>query len=92
MTGYGKTYCTCVTVSPMRIDPASPVHPYLQLAAQLRDAIAAGDITTTLPSITALRAQTGLSVGAVRRAIAVLAAEGLVHTVPGRGTFVTRTG
>jgi hypothetical protein len=35
-------------------------------------------------------AQTGLAVGTVRRAIDILAKEGLVQTVPGRGTFVTR--
>jgi DNA-binding GntR family transcriptional regulator len=37
-----------------------------------------------------LTAQTGLAVGTVRRAISVVANEGLVETVPARGTFVTR--
>ena len=72
----------------MKIDPNSPEHPYKQLAAQLRDQIERGQITSQLPSITELTSQTGLAVGTVRRAIDILVNEGLVQTVPGRGTFV----
>jgi GntR family transcriptional regulator len=43
-----------------------------------------------VPPITSLTTQTGLAVGTVRRAIDILVKEGLVQTVPGRGTFVTR--
>jgi DNA-binding GntR family transcriptional regulator len=43
----------------MRIDPASPEHPYRQIAAQLRQQIQRGEITGQLPSITELTAQTG---------------------------------
>jgi DNA-binding GntR family transcriptional regulator len=74
----------------MKIDPRSPEHPYKQLAAQLRGQIERGQITSQLPSITELTAQTGLAVGTVRRAIDLLVNEGLVQTVPGRGTLVTR--
>jgi GntR family transcriptional regulator len=74
----------------MKIDPPSPEHPYRQLAAQLRGQIERGQITSQLPSITELTAQTGLAVGTVRRAIDLLVNEGLVQTVPGRGTLVTR--
>ena len=74
----------------MRIDVASAEHPYRQLAAQLRERIKRGEITGPLPSITELTAQTGLAVGTVRRGIDVLVKEGLVQTVPGRGTFVKR--
>jgi DNA-binding GntR family transcriptional regulator len=74
----------------MQIDPRSPEHPCKQAAAQLRDQIERGQITTQLPSITELTAQTGLAVGTVRRAIDILVKRGLVQTVPGRGTFVTR--
>jgi GntR family transcriptional regulator len=70
------------------IDEASPEHPYLQLAARLREQIQAGEIVSRLPSLTELTSQTGLAVGTVRRAIDVLARERLVRTVPGRGTFV----
>jgi GntR family transcriptional regulator len=74
------------------VDPAAPEHPYVQVAAQLRGGIASGEIGPLLPSIMELTEQTGLSVGTVRRAVALLIAEGLAYTVPGRGTFVRRPG
>jgi len=74
----------------VKIDPRSPEHPYQQLARQLRERIESGEITSQMPSITELTAQTGLAVGTVRRAIDILVNEGLVQTVPGRGTFVMR--
>jgi GntR family transcriptional regulator len=74
----------------MIIDPGSPVYPYQQLAAHLRDRIAAGEITGVLPSYTALCAETGLSLGTVQRAVQVLADEGLVFSVRGRGVFVRK--
>lgn len=72
----------------MKIDETSPEHPYLQLAGLLRADIASGKITNQLPSITKLTEETHLAVGTVRRAINILVKEGLVETVPGRGTFV----
>jgi GntR family transcriptional regulator len=72
----------------IEIDPSSPVHPYRQLADQLRELIASGEITNQLPSITKLTESTMLAVGTVRRGIDILVKEGLVETVPGRGTFV----
>jgi GntR family transcriptional regulator len=73
-----------------QVDAQSPVHPYMQLATQLREQIERGQISSQLPSITELTAHTGLAVGTVWRAIDILVKEGLVQTVPGRGTFVTR--
>ena len=61
----------------------------MQLAGQLRARIEAGEINPVLPSIMELTEETGLSVNTVRRAIKLLIAEGLVYTVPGRGTFVS---
>jgi DNA-binding GntR family transcriptional regulator len=72
----------------IEIDPSSPVHPYRQLADRLREKIASGEITNQLPSITKLTESTMLAVGTVRRGIDILVKEGLVETVPGRGTFV----
>ncbi len=72
----------------IEIDPSSPVHPYRQLADQLREKITSGEITNQLPSITKLTEATLLAVGTVRRGIDILVKEGLVETVPGRGTFV----
>ena len=78
-----------VSVPPVKISPGSPEHPYVQLAGQLRARIEAGEINPVLPSIMELTEETGLSVNTVRRAIKLLIAEGLVYTVPGRGTFVS---
>lgn len=72
----------------MQIDVTSPEHPYQQLAGLLRADIESGKITSQLPSITELTEDTQLAVGTVRRAIGILVKEGLVETVPGRGTFV----
>ena len=72
----------------IEIDSSSPVHPYRQLADRLRELIASGEITNQLPSITKLTEATMLAVGTVRRGIDILVKEGLVETVPGRGTFV----
>ena len=72
----------------MVIDEALPEHPYLQLAARLRERILGGEIVSRPPSLTELTGQTGLVVGTVRRAIDVLAREHLVRTVPGCGIFV----
>jgi GntR family transcriptional regulator len=70
------------------IDPASPDHPYVQVATQLRQGIASGEVGPLLPSIMELTEETGLAVNTVRRAIRILINEGLAYTVPGRGTFV----
>jgi len=72
----------------VKIDETSPEHPYLQLAGLLRADIQSGKIANQLPSITKLTEDTRLAVGTVRRAINILVQEGLVETVPGRGTFV----
>jgi len=77
---------------PIKIDLRSREPSYLQLAAILRERVESGEIPPdeALPSITYLVQETGLAVGTVRKAIKVLADEGLVVTVPGRGSFVTR--
>ena len=62
----------------------------MQLAALLRERITSGEITSVMPSIMELTEETGLAVNTVRRAIKILADEGLVQTIPGRGTFVVK--
>jgi hypothetical protein len=51
----------------MHIDCESPVYPYLQLAAHLREQIESGEIMSRLPSLTELCEQTELSLGTVQR-------------------------
>lgn len=74
----------------MSIDHGAAEFPYQQLAAILRGRIADGTHPPgkKIPPLTALEAEFGLSSMTVRRAVALLAAEGLLLVVPGRGTFV----
>ena len=67
-------------------DSATP--PYQQLAAILRERIEAGEIRTRLPGEKTLQQEFGLALATVRKAVKVLRDEGLVHTVPGWGTYV----
>ncbi len=82
---------TLISVDRLVIDPHGPEPSYKQLADLLRARITSGEIgpREPLPSITYLTGETGLAVGTVRRAIAVLVEEGLAYTVPGRGTFAS---
>ncbi|MEV7138627.1 winged helix-turn-helix domain-containing protein [Streptomyces tauricus] len=72
------------------IDHEGPVTPYRQLAGILRARIARGEWQPNKPisSETQLVQQYGLARTTVRRAIAVIVEEGLVFTVPQRGTYV----
>jgi GntR family transcriptional regulator len=64
---------------------------YMQLAAILREGIERGDYPPgrRLPSENHLQQEYGLARGTVRKAARVLADEGLVEVVPGRGVYVT---
>jgi DNA-binding GntR family transcriptional regulator len=72
----------------MTVDQRDPTPLYLQLAAILRAQISSGEITDKLPSESYLQQEHGISRGTVRRAIEILASEGLVYTIGARGTFV----
>ena len=74
----------------MEIDPDAEEFPFAQLAAILRARIADGTYTVRIPALTDIEAESGLSPMTVRRAVRVLISEGLIRTVPGRGTFVVR--
>jgi len=66
----------------------SPEPAYLQVAGQLRAGIARMDPGERIPSTHELVDQTGLAIGTIQKAVRLLAAEGLVYSVPGRGVFV----
>jgi len=74
------------------IDPTDPTPAYLQIAGDLRAAIAEGRYSdqAPLPSIAELRRQYGTSDGPVKQAIRQLVNEGLVVTRKGRGAFVRK--
>jgi DNA-binding GntR family transcriptional regulator len=73
---------------PVRVDDPRP--PYVQLAAELRDAIKAGDYEPgdRLPSTRRLAEANGISPMTVQHALRVLKDEGLVVSHQGRGAFV----
>jgi GntR family transcriptional regulator len=66
---------------------------YAAIAADLRARIVAGEWPpgTALPSEQALAAQQGVAMATLRRALELLAAQGVVERVHGRGTFVRAT-
>jgi GntR family transcriptional regulator len=69
-------------------DAKTPV--YLQIAAILRDRIQRGDIAPgrPVPSETQLMGEHGVARLTARKAVRVLADEGLVEVVQGRGAYV----
>lgn len=72
------------------VDHLDPTPLYVQLAGILRRAIESGQLQPRmpLPSESTLMQEHGVARGTVRAAIAILRDEGLVVTLPGRGTFV----
>ena len=69
---------------------ASPL--YEQLAQILRAAIEDGTYTVRLPAEPDLIARYGVSRETIRRAVRILASEGLVRISTGRGTYVIPPG
>jgi DNA-binding GntR family transcriptional regulator len=74
-----------------KIDPTGPTAPYVQIAAAVRRRIERGDfpVNSRIPTESDLVATFEVARTTARRAIALLREEGLVYTVPQRGTFVT---
>jgi GntR family transcriptional regulator len=81
-----------LSIDPVTINRGAPEFPYEQLAAILRERIRSGEYAPgrKIPPLIELQAEFGLSSMTVRRAVKVLSDEGLLVTVPGRGTFVRR--
>jgi DNA-binding GntR family transcriptional regulator len=74
----------------VEIDRASAEPVYRQLADIIRGRIESGRYPpgTLIPSIERIRQETGVAVMTIRKGIGILAAEGWVLLVPGKGTFV----
>ncbi|HEY4854703.1 MAG TPA: winged helix-turn-helix domain-containing protein [Streptosporangiaceae bacterium] len=75
----------------MTVDHEGKTPVYLQIAAILRTAIKRGDYAPgrPIPSETRLMQEHGVARLTARKAVRVLADEGLVEVVPGRGAYVT---
>lgn len=74
----------------MTIDPDGATPIYVQVAQVIRERIESGQIQPNrpVPSVVQLVQEFGIARGTAIKALDVLRADGLVHTVPGRGTFV----
>ncbi|WP_157253559.1 winged helix-turn-helix domain-containing protein [Nonomuraea typhae] len=70
------------------LDPEGVTHIYIQLASILRGRIAASPPGTPVASEAELQQEFRIARSTARRAIQVLREDGLVHTIPGDGTFV----
>jgi DNA-binding GntR family transcriptional regulator len=79
------------TLGRVTVDHASPTPAYEQLASILRARIATGDWASgPLPSVKALQDTYDVGRDTALRAIEILRSEGLVFTVPRRGTYVAQ--
>ena len=78
----------------MTVDHDSAVPPYRQLAGILRDQVQSGELApgAAVPSVKRLRQEYGVAETTARKAVALLRDEGLVETVMGWGSFVTKGG
>jgi DNA-binding GntR family transcriptional regulator len=74
-----------------KIDPTGPVPPYKQIAAIIRARIESGQYPkgTRIPTESEMVETWEVARTTARRAIALLRDEGLVTTVPQRGTYVS---
>jgi DNA-binding transcriptional regulator YhcF (GntR family) len=72
------------------VDLTSPVPLGEQIRAEIRDAIARGDVRPgeSLPTVRQLAADLGINLNTVARAYRQLETEGLLTTIRGRGTIV----
>lgn len=74
-----------------RLEPASPIPIYLQIAEQIRHRIAAGTLQADceLPSVRALASEHLINPNTVARAYLELEREGLLSKRRGTGTYVS---
>jgi GntR family transcriptional regulator len=73
-----------------RIDPIAPVPPYRQIAEILRRRISSGQYRPDMriPTESELVEEFEVARTTARRAVSVLREEGLIYTVPARGSYV----
>jgi GntR family transcriptional regulator len=76
----------------VRVDPIAPVPPYRQIAEVLRRRIGSGQYRpdTRIPNESELVEEFEVARTVWRRAAGVLREDGLISTVPNRGSYVTR--
>lgn len=72
------------------VDPDSHVPLYVQVAGLIRARIERGELTSRVPSLRTIAQEYGVSHITAEKAVDALRSEGLVITVVGKGTFVSR--
>jgi len=74
----------------LHVNPSSGLPLYLQIQAQVKNAVAAGALRPgdALPSVRKLASDLGINPNTVARAYLELERDGLILAVPGGGTFV----
>ena len=74
----------------LRVNPSSGLPLYLQIQAQVKNAVAAGALKpgAALPSVRKLAADLGINPNTVARAYLDLERDGVIKAVRGGGTFV----
>lgn len=74
-----------------RIDQIAPTPPYRQIAEIMKRRIGTGEYQpdTRIPTESEIVGEFEVARSTARRAVAVLREEGLVYTVPNRGSYVT---
>jgi GntR family transcriptional regulator len=74
----------------LHVNPSSGVPIYLQIEAQVKQAVAAGALkpADVLPSVRKLAADLGINPNTVARAYQNLDRDGVISAVPGGGTYV----
>jgi GntR family transcriptional regulator len=75
-----------------RIDPIAPVPPYRQIADIIRRRITSGKYPADMriPTESEMVEEFEVARTTARRAVGVLREEGLIYTVPNRGSYVAR--
>lgn len=83
-------YARAITVAGRELDGVAPRGTYRQIADEIRQLIASGDLQpgATVPSELTLSEQHDVARGTVRAALALLVDEGLIEVVPGHGRRV----
>ncbi|MBQ8697164.1 MAG: GntR family transcriptional regulator [Clostridia bacterium] len=75
----------------MTVDPRSRTPIYEQLVCDVKRLIYSGELVAdeALPSVRALAGELGINPNTIQRAYGALEAEGVIYSLPARGSFVS---
>lgn len=78
-------------MSKITVDPRSRKPIYEQLVTEVKRLIYSGDMKAdeALPSVRALAGELGINPNTIQRAYASLESEGVIYSLPARGSFVS---